>query len=224
MPNSYDYDPSPRAGRKYAGTPPVASGLVADMKRYLLGRRLDYGVATFNGWYPSNQAGDTLPRIVIPGIMTVRGPFWQARTLVGGEPRYQSPGGERNGAVIVVRPYAATDRAVVVEGPMDALVAAMGSEVTHVVTPGGGSHRMGGQLGIAVMGNNPGMATLETVARQCIHLGIRSILFVPDLDSPGAFAVALGVLAAGGFRCEMRIPPQKDLAACDDGQRKDVLR
>ena len=83
---------------------------------------------------------------------------------------------------------------------------------------------MGGQLGIAVMGNNPGMATLETVARLCIHLGIRSILFVPDLDSPGAFAVALGVLAAGGFRCEMRIPPQKDLAACDDGQRKDVLR
>ena len=209
MPNSYDYDTSPRMGRKYAGMsslPPLASGLVADMKRYLLARRLDYGVATFNGWYPSNQAGDTLPRIVIPGTMTVRGPFWQARTLVGGEPRYQSPGGERNGAVIVVRPYAATDRAVVVEGPMDALVAAMR-----------------GQLGIAVMGNNPGMATLETVAR-CVRPSARSVLFVPDLDSPGAFAVALGVLAAGGFRCEMRIPPQKDLAACDDGQRKDVLR
>ena len=209
MPNSYDYDPSPRVGRKYAGMsslPPLASGLVADMKRYLLARRLDYGVATFNGWYPSNQAGDTLPRIVIPGIMTVRGPFWQARTLVGGEPRYQSPGGERNGAVIVVRPYAATDRAVVVEGPMDALVAAMG-----------------GQLGIAVMGNTPGMVVWETVAG-CLRPGIRRVLFVPDLDSPGAFAVALGVLAAGGFRCEMRIPPQKDLAACDDGQRKDVLR
>jgi len=205
-PCTYDYDPTPRVGKQYVRMPPVVPGLVADMQRYLLGRRLDYGVATHNGWYPSNQAGDTLPRVVIPGTMTSRGLFWQARTVVGGEPRYQSPGGERNGAVIVVRPYAATDRAVVVEGPMDALVAAMG-----------------GQLGIAVMGNTPGMVVLETVAG-CLRPGIRRVLFVPDLDSPGAFAVALGVLAAGGFQCEIRIPPQKDLAACDDGQRKDVLR
>src|SRR3990167_8886082 len=102
-PCTYDYDPTPRVGGTYDRMPLLASGLVADMKRYLQGRRLDYGVATFNGWYPSNQAGDTLPRIVIPGTMgseathvvtpggashhmtRSRGPFWQARTLVGGE-------------------------------------------------------------------------------------------------------------------------------------------
>src|SRR3990167_5528891 len=109
---SYDYDPTPKGGKTYTRLPPLAAGLVADIKRILAAPTLDYGVAAYNGWYPSNRAGDDLPRIVIPGTMTTRGPFWQARTLVGGEPRYQSPGGERNGAVIVVRPYAATDRAV----------------------------------------------------------------------------------------------------------------
>lgn len=208
----YDYEARPK-GSGRTRMPPLAPCLVADMKRYLGGRRLDYGVAVFNGWYPSNRAGDDLPRIVIPGTMTVRGPFWQARTMGtsgdtrgGDEPRYQSPGGERNGAVIVVRPYASPDTAVIVEGPMDALVAAMA-----------------GKLGIAVMGNNPGEATLITLGELVVDARIHRILFVPDLDSPGSCVRALGVLAAGGFACEMRIPPAKDLAACTTDQRANVL-
>src|SRR3990167_7533206 len=202
----YNYDPARKGGGFRTRMPPLSPGLVADMKRYLAGRRLDYGLASYNGWYPSSSAGDDLPRLVIPGTMTSRGPFWQARSLAGGEPRYQSPGGERNGAVIAVRPYTSTALAAVVEGPMDALVAAMY-----------------GRIGVAVMGHSPGPATLEAIAL-AVRPGVHSILFVPDLDSPGAFAVAMGTLASWGFWCTMRLPPRKDLAECQEEERKDLLR
>ena len=205
----YEYDPAPK-GRGKVFLPYRDDSLVAAMKAYLAGRRLDYGVATWNGWYPSSRAGDSLPRIVIPGTITPRGPFWQARHLGDGEPRYQSPGGERNGAVIVVRPYRAPRVCVITEGPMDALVAAM-----H------------GHMGIAVMGNTPGQTTCETISGIVTAgrlAGRPELLFMPDLDSPGSFAAMVGVFSAHGFRCRLVLPSSKDLASCSDVERAALLR
>lgn len=202
----YEYDPTPK-GRGNVSLPFRDDSLVAAMKAYLAGRRLDYGVATWNGWYPSSRAGDSYPRIVIPGTITPRGPFWQARCMTDGEPRYQSPGGERNGAVIVIRPYRAPRVCVITEGPMDALVAAMY-----------------GHLGIAVMGNTPGQTTLETISGVLLAAPRPpELLFLPDLDSPGSFVAMMGVFSAHGFRCRLVLPLSKDLASCADVERAALL-
>ena len=91
---------------------------------YLLSRNLDYNVARYNQWYPTDLKG---PRVVIPCTQG----FWQARAMEEDEPRYLSSRGSRNGAFCVVWPLITEviDRVLppptlIVEGPMDALAAA----------------------------------------------------------------------------------------------------
>lgn len=132
-----------------AGLPPGNHALHEAAAEYLRRRRLDYPLALRNGWYPSDRAGDSLPRLVIPASSTsIENKYWQARALVDTQLRYQSPHGVRRGdAVVIVWPRNdEIGHAAITEGPMDALAAA-------------GE----GVLGIALMGKNPPEEVLHYV-------------------------------------------------------------
>src|SRR2546426_8831009 len=142
--------------------PLVNPGLWSDMEDYLSGRGLDFYLAKHNGWYGSNHANDNAPRIVIPatvGVMSqnAKHKYWQARAMDNNPIRYQSPYGSRLDAIIVVYPKggACSDRigkALLVEGPMDALAGAAE-----------------GYYSIAMMGNTPSLAILEHIATVTKH-------------------------------------------------------
>ena len=139
-----------------------------DMDVYLESRRLDPKLARANEWYPSTDAGDRWPRMVMPAtymrhtVADAVSPFWQARLLGDSEPtfsipRYQSPRLVRNGAVILVYPWSNVDHhdispgktLVIVEGPCDALAAAGA-----------------GFTGCALMGISPNQPVLEHLRSQ----------------------------------------------------------
>ena len=62
-----------------------ATNLKRNMRIYLHGRRLSWGVAEANNWYPSENAGDTEARVVMPAKSTYENHnFWQARALCEG--------------------------------------------------------------------------------------------------------------------------------------------
>lgn len=94
---------------------------------YLSRRDLSWPVAFQNGWYVSTEAGDGVPRLVMPAVS--RNPlhkYWQARSLDDAEPRYQSARASRMDALITVYPRTFANRTFfVTEGPMDALALAM---------------------------------------------------------------------------------------------------
>ena len=159
------------------------------MDDYLEKRGLNYLLARANGWYPSTSAGDIEPRIVIPALSLIEGHnFWQARAMVyRGEDvkRYQSPYGSRMDALIFVAPRSlhtiklgGWHKAIIVEGPMDALAAA-------------GE----GYLGIALMGNTPSEAVLEHLVRVVQH---RPTIILADSDAVAEAALLAGKLAAAG--------------------------
>jgi len=186
-----------------ASYPTEACYLRADMKRYLDKRGLDYAVARTNDWYPSNDAGDDSPRIVIPATTQIdRHKFWQARAMDANPKRYQSPFGSRLDAIICVYADGANHRdgkRVLVEGPMDALAAA-------------GE----GYDAIALMGVTPNLRILSHVA----HLTLNDkVLFVADSDAVGQAANVMASLASLGVQVRLACASKKDLAAMDRDDR-----
>lgn len=140
-------------------------------KQYLEKRGLSWALAKANGWYPSQNAGDWLTRIVIPAQSTQVGhAYWQARAISPAAfIRYQSPKGPRLDAVVVVSPSVATGNprdgaAVVVEGPMDALAVAEC-----------------GAMGIALMGATPGPTVLRSLYKRCKYM--TPMFVMPDRDA-----------------------------------------
>jgi hypothetical protein len=176
---------------------------------YLTSRNLDADIAQENGWYPSWEAGDNFPRIVIPAVTHVAGHvYWQARDMTGkAKIRYQSPSGPRHEALIEVRScWKEPKGQVVVEGPMDALAAAGA-----------------GYTGFALMGMMPSLATL-------MHLGLllnldEPVLVLLDRDAGHESVRITTLLAANGFRARRVLMPGslKDLAACDAKGREHLL-
>jgi len=189
--------------------PAEACYLRADMKRYLDKRGLDYAIARTNDWYPSVDAGDDSPRIVIPATTQIdRHKFWQARAMDGNKKRYQSPYGSRLDAVVVVYADGANDhdeKMVLVEGPMDALAAA-------------GE----GYTAIALMGVTPGPRILRHVATLTQS---SRVLFIADADAVGKTAELIAWLSAMGVAIRMTTTfIEKDLAAMTQEHRGMLLR
>lgn len=177
------------------------------MTRYLDSRGLDFRLAVENGWYPSTEAGDTSPRVVIPcHPHDLR--FWQARALDASPKRYQSPHRDPAGAVVVVFPVHAPRGVVVLEGPMDALAAA---EL--------------GFLGVALMGATPSAARLRTVAR-IIRRSPPRVIVIPDTDAVNeARNTRLRLAILAEHVIELVIPPEgrKDLGECSRAERRKLL-
>ncbi|MCI0561510.1 MAG: toprim domain-containing protein, partial [Nitrososphaera sp.] len=117
------------------------------MKEYLASRELDFDLAKSNGWYPSHDAGDLFPRIVIPAMNKAGRSYWQARDMSGkAMKRYQSPKVPRGDSIIQTWPANKMHYRsfAIVEGPMDALAAAQT-----------------GLPGISLMGCNPTEETFK---------------------------------------------------------------
>jgi len=180
--------------------------LSGEMRRYLEGRGLDYFLAAKNMWYPSTDAGDASPRIVMPGTSHIYGNvYWQARAMDDNPKRYQSPYAPRGDAVIVVWPRnKRISRSVVVEGPMDALAAA---EL--------------GALGVALMGATPPDESLlltATLVRGTI------CIVVADCDAVEAATRFYTFLLDAKVDTRMAVPaPYKDLAEMPSAERKALL-
>jgi hypothetical protein len=194
---------------------------------YLESRGLDPSLASRNGWYPSRSAGDNHPRIVIPATASDPGNrFWQARLIpesrscgperglestigTGGAipvppKRFQSPHAARGDALVLV--WGATPRrAVVCEGPMDALAAAG--------TPG--------TLGVGLMGATPPTATLEHLWKLTAAL---PVVLMTDADAPMAMIRVLNFMMTRGRSVLLAHPaPWKDLAEVPADQRDRVI-
>lgn len=181
---------------------------------YLLKRELDPELAQENGWFPSRVAGDEFLRIVIPARTHKTGHvYWQARDVTGRAfLRYQSPKGPRHEALVMVTPEG--DSAdylgnVVVEGPMDALAAAME-----------------GYVGYALMGMKPSQATMMHLAlllSQSDEYEAVDTLICLDRGET-ANAAKLGMfLATQGLSLAIAELPEKDLAQCLPSVRKKFL-
>ena len=171
----------------------------------LKNRDLDETLAVANYWYPSEEAGDEEPRIVIPATGELVTGFWQARAMdptVG--KRWQSPHGLRGDAIVVVYPHGpGNGDTVVVEGPMDALAAA-------------GL----GYLGISLLGATPPMSAIDLTRRMTRG----KILLVADSDSPATMAGLVPVFAELGRGVRLVVPTvAKDLAAHSPDERKGLL-
>ncbi len=173
------------------------------MDRYLTSRDLDPDIARANGWYPTEYAGDSFARILMPAVRTDGHVFWQARAL---NPvlakRYQSPYGARGDAVIVVRPLTKPKAAVMVEGPMDALAVAGA-----------------GLLGISVMGNTPPDAVLSHVCSLVKDLDRLDV--IADSDSVQAWSYPVAYFSMAGIKTKLRYPyPYNDVAEMSALKRK----
>lgn len=178
-----------------------------EFTRYLKRRNLDPALARANGWFPSRCAGDSELRIVIPGTETDRGVFWQARAVSRGvAKRYESPHGSSGDSIIVVYPADySTTRAVVVEGPTDALAAAME-----------------GWVGYALMGNTPSGERLDHLFRRLV--ASETVKALSDRDAEGHMGIVVGYLTGRGVRCIMITPePHKDLAEANREERRSIL-
>jgi len=93
--------------------------------------------------------------------------------------RYDSPFEPRGDSIIVVHPMGfKKQRAVIVEGPMDALAAAEY-----------------GYLGIAVMGNNPAQEAIDLIVKK-FAITHAPFWIVPDMDDPTFGAKMLASFAS----------------------------
>jgi hypothetical protein len=172
---------------------------------YMNERNLDWKLADANGWYISRNAGDCFLRIVIPAVVTKpKQVYWQARTLLpSAYIRYQSPKGPREGALIYIRAYPAfddkliqTSKVVVVEGPMDALAAAMC-----------------GYDAIALMGINPGEKAL-THLKALVNKRPALVLLDGEPEATkAAHNITMELASAGGRTKVATLLGIKDLAA-----------
>ena len=184
--------------------PTVAPNLWSLMFAYLDQRGLNADLARLNDWYPTQDAEDGEPRVVIPcRSANPINLYWQARLLRESHSkfplRYTSPRHvSRGDAVCVVKPRVVKGY-VLVEGPMDALAAA---EV--------------GYCGIAWMGTNPGLEPIN-FARGYIQKD-RPVFVVPDTGALNA-GVEIWKHFPGSFLVETH--PYKDLAEMPFQERKE---
>lgn len=184
------------------------------MRAYLTYRNLDYYAATNQfGWYPATYHG---PRIIVPCIRTDEFNFWQGRLIdhlvdtdhaaIGGRPwkRWDSPFGPRGDAIAyLAKPGLGI--LVVVEGPMDALAAAM-TRVSAIATLGAGA-------------NGPALAHVALIAQR-----YKKVILIPDRDETGAWIKIQNSLGMMGIPTEIREPRAKDLADLSVSAREDLLR
>lgn len=206
-------EPRPETRPYSAALPAADHSLLADMRHYLSERVLSYKVATENLWYPSSHAGDRHPRIVIPAASEIRGNcYWQARSMieVPEDARYLSPFSPRGDAVVVVYPgshYSAQTKAVIAEGPMDALAAATV-----------------GCLGIGLMGMSPPDAALRLLVRYLVPS--MQVYLVADVDQPQAMQRTMRKLIGMGCKSELNLvlpSPAKDFAEADTDLRYELI-
>ena len=181
--------------------PAADATLAAVSDDYLEDRGLDPKVAEANFWYPSSEAGDNRPRIVIPANATGPNIYWQARAIDSDEePRYQSPSAPRGDACIIAWPNpVGHPHVVIVEGPMDALAAAMA-----------------GYVGVATMGSST-ESQLDYITK-CFPKGLAIV--VMDLDYPKLMLDVVYGLVRREWKCRVRSPyPAKDLAGMASSRR-----
>lgn len=203
----YDHERVERISldKPYSSCYPIRSNLSGawDQARdYLKARGLNYMTAFDNGWYPSQDAGDSALRLVIPGYSRIkRNCYWQARAIDGNKIRYQSPHGVRRGdAIVVVWPSSIPKKWVIAEGPMDALAAA---EV--------------GFGGVGLMGASPPLEALQTARRV---VGNTPVSVVSD---EGALEAATALWGHFSGASLVTTYPHKDLAEVPVGERKGLL-
>ncbi len=187
-----------------------------DFDQYLAGRGLDPDLARFNEWYPSTDAGDPIPRVVIPCSNSLGRVYWQARAMDGmltpfhlPVKRYQSAHTDRSESVVITWPFSeffpVAYGVAVLEGPLDALAASSA-----------------GWVGVALMGDKPPAECIEYVVRIFSPYSVWRV--VPDKDMPklGAQVVrALGMLGKKAKLVDTR--PYKDLAAAPAEERQGYL-
>jgi len=189
------------------------------MASYLGIRQLSFDTARQNGWYPSWDAGDANPRIVIPATATGGNLYWQARlmekkdgrsessvhlldnTHIAPPPiRYMSPFAPRGDAIVVVWPLPAPlpranrrNTVIIAEGPMDALAAA--------------GH---GFMGVALMGLRPPEQSLDLTAKLFRD---KMCGLVADSNGQEAMSAILIWLSSRGIACKLiLVQPYDDLA------------
>jgi hypothetical protein len=181
------------------------------MKQYLQDRHLNYELALANGWFPSNEASDAFPRVVIPATTHKAGHvYWQARDTTGkAYLRYQTPKGPRHEALIKVYPEVPPRGIVIVEGPLDALAVAGA-----------------GCIGYALMGMQPSIGTLHHLALLVEDNNDLDVMVVLDRDSAQhAIKIATFLSSQGYFTQIQSLPgPEKDLAECLPAKRKNFLK
>jgi DNA primase len=203
---------SPPTDREKVPYPMIKGTLWGVMRGYLAGRDLSFECAQVNLWYPSFFK-DESPRIVIPCTNSSGFPYFQARAMDSNPSRYESPWYPRMDSLVVVFPIVESDneKAVIVEGPMDALAA------------GGVGH-----LGIGLMGANPNESQIYHLIRllksRSLGNAPKEILVVPDQDSPELGPMLISYLAQSKIKSEIRLPEGKDLAAMAISKRKELLR
>ena len=141
---------------------PMRLDLDNQMREYLEGRDLNYGLAIYNGWYPGYYSGS---RIIVPCFRSNGTLWWQGRALPDNHStlRWDSPSGPRGDAIAIVRPKTVSNWCACVEGPMDALAMA---EL--------------GYVGIAILGSNPSIAVIGHLA-QVMTASDR--ILIPDSDA-----------------------------------------
>lgn len=198
--------------------PERALHVESQAREYIARRGLRWDLATRNGWYGTDTAMDSWPRVVIPATSRLASNrYWQARCLLNDSiikardiKRYQSPFAPRGDAIVVVWPdkLALEVTVALVEGPMDALAAA-------------GS----GAVGIGLMGVTPSVEVIDHV-KQLIHAIHGPLRAIADLDAVPAMARVLSRLnGAGSGNVKLNTAyPYKDLAAAPDLVREHLLR
>ena len=195
--------------QKYPSSKPLPldnHGLWTVAADYLRGRDLVPAVALYNGWYASQEAGDTEPRLVMVGTNSFGFPYWQARAFYdGAEKRYQSTHGARENSLIICWPLGETDSAVLMEGPIDALAAACE-----------------GFVGVAMLGNT---APPECVDYAAVILRGYEVSVLPDTDDMEFGGRLCGAMAVRGIAARLiSSRPYKDLCAAPADQRAEILR
>lgn len=196
--------------------------LRAAMNRYLNSRRLDPSLARINGWYPSRRAGDNEPRIVIPAINSLDYPYWQARAMIEGGMRYQSPRVARTDSVIEVVPMIPAVEwgpfvLFITEGPMDAL--ALMQEGYRFNYP---------TKAIALMGDYPSDCVYEFLAERFEDSEIEKVVLFGDNDAPGEAAKIMArLMVYQTFDCDVVMifpyPGCKDFAAMPNELRQKLF-
>lgn len=203
----YPHEKSSRKAPIPDGVVPMplrADDLLGVMEHYLTTRGLDASLARENGWYLSGHAGDSETRVVIPCVNSRGYAYWQARAVYAGtQKRYQSPSYASTDSLAVVWPRVTglTRRAVVTEGPMDALAAA---EL--------------GYVGVGLMGHNPSQDTYDFIIKMFPGF---TFLVVPDSDSLAAGIAITNRLSILGAMAQTRFPVgAKDLAGMTKAARE----
>src|SRR2546427_2703926 len=175
---------SPRPPSESIMLPVLDGTLILAMQAYLEKRSLSYTEAARCGWYPAWARG---PRIIIPCVRMDGLNFWQGRLMDAGHigcdlanlKRWDSPHGPRGDALCYL-PTHGSKTMVIVEGPMDALAAAM-TGVSSIAT-----------LGIGAPG--PVLAHAANIVRSGFY---NQVIIIPDRDEVGAWVriqTALGTM------------------------------